>query len=374
MRNFLSDTLAFLTGLLSYIVPKKKRLYVYIPAHDPRKFASNTKALFIYSNENHKEIKNVYIARNHKVYNEIKSQGYLAVNNPILAIWNVLRAEHIIIDATLKRLSDGNFSIIQLWHGTGFKDIGLLNNNNDSKLNRIKKHYKKYRIIVANSNDDLKRKNDSFDSENAMITGSPRNDLFFSNRTFTDLLKRKYDVNGFDKIISYTPTFRDFNTTEPFSESFWNRLNDYLIRSNSVFLIKKHPWDKYLKVPANFSNIKDFSTLVSDVQELLLISDVLISDYSGIITDFAITGKPIIIYNYDYDQYMETCRTMYYDLNEIFPKPFVKDEEDLLNKISDQDWTNTPLAQESYQNFKNKFHTYNDGNSSKRVMEAILKL
>ena len=77
----------------------------------------------------------------------------------------------------------------------------------------------------------------------------------------------------------------------------------------------------------------------------MIITDLLISDYSGIITDFVITDKPVILYMYDFQLYLENCRSMYFDLEEILPKPFVFKEEDLLEKIINSDWTKDKKAE-----------------------------
>lgn len=375
MKKNIKSLFFYLIGIISYFIPKERALYAYIPIHDKSKFSGNIKALFLYSIVNHPEIKNVLITTSPKVYDEIKKSNYNVIINPLKSIWIMLRAEHLVIDATTNTLFYGKFSIIQLWHGTGFKNIGLLNTNTrGNDLKKYNKHYSKYRFVVATSKDDAVRKDDSFGKKVALVTGSPRNDFFFSNKEYVEIVKEKYDISNFDKIITYAPTFRDFETVAPFSKHFWESLNEILQQQNAVFVVKKHPWDKHLNVPVEFSNIKDLSVVVSDVQELLLVSDVLISDYSGIMTDFAITNRPIIVYNYDYVQYKETCRTMYYDLDEILPKPFVKNEDDLLKKITNLNWVKDAAVKESYAHFRNKFHYFLDGNSSERVLAEIMNL
>lgn len=128
-------------------------------------------------------------------------------------------------------------------------------------------------------------------------------------------------LETYSRIISYAPTFRDFETTEPFFESFWRSLQDFLDRTNQVFIFKTHPEDRNLKVLSNFKNIKDLSHIVDDPRELLLISDLSIS--SSLTTDFTLTGKPTLIYAYDFEGYKNNCRSIYYDLEEIISKPFV---------------------------------------------------
>ena len=282
-----------------------------------------------------------------------------------------------IIDATETKYTNWNLRIIQLWHGTGFKNIGLLNDlniNNDNVINTLKKNYSKYKLVVATSVSDRERKVESFGVKNVVITGSPRNDIFFDFSITADTIKSKNNLNKYNEIISYTPTFRDFETFAPFSNRFWEKLNEYLILNNTLFIVKKHPWDEYLSIPNCYSNIKDMSNIFIDVQELLLITDILISDYSGIMTDFALTNKPIICFMYDWEEYANTCRTSYYDLSSILPKPFVYQEEELLDRIMSRKWLKEDQYIKSYDSFRNMFHKYLDNSSCKRVMAEITKI
>lgn len=375
MKRILLDFFIYVCAAFSLIIPKKKSYFVFIPLHDTKKFSGNIRALVLYAIQHHLDIDVALITFNKSVFKKAKSEGVPSIYSYFGAFKAVLRAEHLIIDSGTHFFSLGNFSIVQLWHGTGFKHIGLLNNNT-SKNNkiRIRKHYSKYKLIVASSEDDLKRKNKSFGTNKSVITGSPRNDIFFENEIYINGLRKVYNVMGYSKIITYAPTFRDFETCSPFSEEFWSKLNDYLKKSNTLFIVKKHPWDRYLKILNEYSNIRDFSKSISDVQELLLFTDYLITDYSSIATDYAITGRPILIYAYDYDLYRKKCRSIYYDLEDILPKPFIKNEDDLLDSIKSGFNINSLEAGGAYEGFKRKFHCYFDGNSSKRVMEEIFKI
>src|SRR5690554_472602 len=172
MKKLLKDLFFFMIGILSYVVPKEKNLYAYLPIHDKNKFSGNIRALFLYSTINHPEITNVLITTNSKVYDEVKKMGYQVIHNQLKTVWCMLKAEHLIIDATTNTLFFGRFSIIQLWHGTGFKKVGLLNNNiTKSDLKKFYKHYNKYRFVVATSKDDVIRKNDSFGKKLALVIG-----------------------------------------------------------------------------------------------------------------------------------------------------------------------------------------------------------
>lgn len=363
-------------AIASYFIPKKKGYYAFFPILYKREFAGNIKALMLYAAQNHKEIKTVLLSKDKNVIHEAQIHGLNTKDTTFGMMWANLRAEHILVDtSTTGHFRRGKFSLIQLWHGSGFKEVVLQNSH---LTNRQRKELelinKKYKIIAATSECDAKKQNISFNSNTAVITGYPRNDVFFGDKSHFIDLKVKYNLDKYDKIIAYIPTFRDLEPLPPFSEDFYRKLQSLLEENNAAFVVKKHPADKFLEIPENLQNIKDLSHEFADVQELLLITDVLISDYSSIITDFALTRKPILIYSYDLEQYMEICRPLYYDIEEVLPQPFIKDENDLLEKLKDESWAKTPEAINSYENFIKTFHQYLDGNSSQRVMEAIKKL
>jgi len=390
MRNailFIFDTvLQILLILFSYIVPKKKGL-ILLTSSDGISLADNPKYLYHYLLNNKTGFLPYWSTKNHDLFVELKNNDF-----PVTYIYSLhhfikaLRSEIIICDDTENPVLYnglfyflGRFKSLLTWHGTGFKKIGLMDDKYSREsysfgkilLSIRKKIYQNYFFIIATSEKDKERKELCFRNKNIYITGSPRNDIFF-NKEYDSELKSKYNLERYSKILLYVPTYRENNTNKPFSEKFYGKFQDYLDKENYVFIIKKHKYDKALFVPDNHQNIIDMSTRISDVQELMLVTDVLISDYSSIVTDFVLTGNPILFYIYDYREYTRSCRGFMYDLKEILPGPFVYDEEDLLNKISNLSWFNNTVYKKKYDKFQNDFQKYKDGRSSERVV-TILK-
>lgn len=374
MRGIIKQITALALGFASYFIPKKKNYYAFFPTSYKDNFSGNAKALALYITQNHKEIEVVILSTNKNLRKEAKAYDLKTKETTLGIAWASLRAQYVLIDATVGNFRYGNFSVIQLWHGAGFKEVGLLAYITDAQRKKITQICRKYKLVVSTSESEATKQNVSFDTTTAVSTGYPRNDIFFKDKKYINNLRKKYDIEKYKKIISYTPTFRNFETEAPFSKSFWSKLSDYLVEVNALFIVKKHPLDKYLKVPSKFQNIKDMSHKITDVQEFLLLTDVLISDYSSIITDFVLTDKPILIYPYDFELYKQKCRAMYYDIEDIFPKPFVEDEKDLIEKLKNDEWLEDEEYLESYENFKNIFHQNLDGNSSQRVIQEILKI
>ena len=104
-------------------------------------------------------------------------------------------------------------------------------------------------------------------------------------------------------------------------------------------------------------------------QDLLRISDVLITDYSGIFFDFLLIQKPIIFFQYDKRKYISKNRELYFDVNNKKLKlgSSVEHVKDLIKKID----SNTMNNKKKYKIALSKFQKFKDGNSSKRIYEYI---
>lgn len=372
MKDFLKRHI----NKFTYVIPKKRNLYAFLPIHDSRKFSGNIKSHLLYVKENHPELHCVLLTSHKNVAQEAEKLGIRTTSNKISFYWNKFRAELIFVDASAGSLGYGRYKFVQLWHGAGFKYVGILWEKEEKPTEKRRKIYRKIydrcELVAATSESNAEIQNRSFVTDKATITGYPRNDLFFLNSGFPESIRKKYGLETYNQIITYAPTFRDKQTHPPFSAEFWRKLNTLLEEKNEILVIKKHPYEKFLIPPDSFSHVKDVTEKISDTQELLLITDILITDYSSISTDFAITKKPIVIYAYDLEEYMQNCRGMAYDLEKTLPKPFIKTEAQLLEILQDRSWFELPEVKKSYEKFRKTFHHYLDGNASRRIMEKIL--
>ena len=109
---------------------------------------------------------------------------------------------------------------------------------------------------------------------------------------------------------------------------------------------------------------------IDDVNELYIISDMLITDYSSVFFDYANLKRPIIFYMYDLEHYRDKSNGFYIDLGEL-PGKIVKTQEELEDEIDNID-TNFKYD-EKYRKFNEKYNYLDDGNASKRVVEECIK-
>jgi len=140
--------------------------------------------------------------------------------------------------------------------------------------------------------------------------------------------------------------------------------------SNSLLIVKRHPFDKNLEIPNGFSHIIDATSRNLDMQPLLCMSDALITDWSSCMFDFLLTDRPIFAYIYDLEDYLDNSRKMYYDLTEIIPGPTSRNIAELINQLQ------TSLLKDSYREkrleMRKRFHQHIDGKATERAAEYLL--
>ena len=107
-----------------------------------------------------------------------------------------------------------------------------------------------------------------------------------------------------------------------------------------------------------------------DIADLYLAADVLVSDYSSCVYDFAVTGKPIVLFAPDLDRYRDLVRGMYFDYEEWAPGPVARTQEELAAAVAELDEV-TRAWSGRYDEFVRKFCPFEDGHASDRVVERL---
>ena len=116
------------------------------------------------------------------------------------------------------------------------------------------------------------------------------------------------------------------------------------------------------------SGIVDVSA--GDIRDLYLAADVLVTDYSSVMFDFAVTGKPIVLYVEDYQSYTTRHRQHYFDILEESPGPVATSAEELAGIVQDLPTHITQKAAQ-YRRFQQKFCPFDDGQATQRVIDRV---
>ena len=274
---------------------------------------------------------------------------------------------------------------VQLWHGTGiFKKFGYdLLNDEDKKVMEL--FSDKIDLVSVSSENavDIYANNFHIDKSKVKPFGVPRNDFYNDEHLGSDYLnelrasfEKEYPQLKAKKLVLYAPTFReDAKNNAVFDYfdigRFIHDLGDeycLAIRLHPNYMNycdEAHPID--LKELASKYDFIDF-TGYEDEQKILLLSDILIADYSSIMVDYTILNKPIILFAYDLDDYINEERGFYFDYKEKVPGKIVYDIDELIESIKKKDFDLEKLNEFSKLQFGD-FKT----NSSKLILDYILE-
>ncbi|MGW8424551.1 CDP-glycerol glycerophosphotransferase family protein [Peribacillus simplex] len=262
---------------------------------------------------------------------------------------------------------------LNTWHGTPIKKMGLDIAKN-KKSPPLLSNMSTIDIMLSQSNfeTDIFSRVFKIPRERFLACGLPRNDELVKVSTKdTKLIRDKLGIKTDKKIILYAPTFREyeqdntlkFTLAPPIDFEKWNQElgEDYMILLRAHYEV-----GKVLNVPKYnefIINVSDYSNL----NDLMIISDVLISDYSSIFFDFSLLQKPMICYAYDLDAYTQ-FRGMYFDINKELPGGAIKTEDELLNKILNLDYTYECKLTKAFQE---KYVKYS-GDATQVAVESII--
>lgn len=270
---------------------------------------------------------------------------------------------------------DGQF-YIQTWHGSlGIKRVGIdVPQNPDSDVSWMKYGIKDSEMIdfsISNSEfEDEVFKNNFWNNTEIKRLGHPRNDIFF--RDYSDIKQkifRMYNIEADFHTVLYVPSFRDDKRLWCFNLEYDNLIKTLEEKYSGkwVLLVRFHPKTKKYKdvlLPKR-DNIIDVSDY-ADIQELLVVADAAVTDYSSCIFDFMLSKKPGFIYASDYDEF-NNDRGFYYPL-EAAPFPVAHSNEELRNNILNFDYKS---YEKKVQEFLINKGCIDDGHASERVVDLI---
>lgn len=278
---------------------------------------------------------------------------------------------------------------VQCWHGTPLKKLGYdievegknaLNSNKDIRK-KYKDDAKRYSYMLSSSKFCTEKFISAFNlkalgKENVIIEqGFPRNDIL-SNYCEEEVLKIKERLGlpKDKKVILYAPTWRDDQHRSGKGYVYSNELDlDMLneaLSDSYVVLFRVH---YFVTNSFDFSKHKGFVYDVSDIDdinELYLISDMLITDYSSVFFDYAILEKPIFFYMYDLENYRDQVRGFYLNLDEL-PGEIITNEMNLVKKIQKSVANTKTDYNEMMKAFNKKFNYLHDGNASRRFIQNV---
>ena len=287
-------------------------------------------------------------------------------------------ADIILIDAyapmlTWLRLNKGT-TLIQLWHaGVGFKSVGLcrFGANGSPHINNAHRQYD-YAIVGSGSLKKVYSEVFGIEEDALIPTGLPRMDKVIdkteNDRRRTEFYELYPELKE-KKIILFAPTFRGVNAKEayyPYDKLDMKRIYD-MCGSDYVFIFKMHPFVKDRPpIPEQYSDrIKDLS-MAGDVNDMLPVVDILITDYSSIIYEFSTFRKPMLFFAFDQKSY-SVIRGFQSDYEEFAPGRICRDMDELEDAVKNKDF-----EIEKVDRFVSEDFDYLDAGSSDRFIDWMI--
>ncbi len=261
---------------------------------------------------------------------------------------------------------------IQTWHGDrGLKKIGYAAKEGVGKDLDGPIMSECNLFIAASDYGVMKaRKGLRYDGE-CMVEGMPRNDKLVNIQAYKDdaaRIKERIGVASDTKILLYAPTFRvgktEMQCVIDISQTIKILEND---GSKWICLVRAHAITKGMQMTEEdvpYSDVTDYP----DMADLLLVADILITDYSSCAGDFLLTGKPVILAHFDREEYEDKYRTLWVNVEEAGYLVAKNQQElnDLLSRI------NTYNHQEIDKKVLTYYGTKESGNSSEAVARRII--
>lgn len=340
---------------LSYLMPRNRNKWL---VGNAKAFNNNTKYFFIHVNEALPKKRCYWISKNRKCREEVRRLGYRAYHPwSLKGMWHELTAGVYVYDMRLSAFNywlSGRALRVNLWHGVGIKNIEfkrVINVEKTDTLFNYLRHpigYAKPHIFLSTSPLMTHHFAACFRIPESCCIESeyPRCAIFKKSREELRTFIRTYEsadtgsladrMEAASRVYIYMPTFRE-NKEDFLKKAGFDlpALEAVLARRNELFLFKLHPFTSIQVDTSRYRHIL-FMDNKMDIYPLLPFTDVLITDYSSIYYDYLLMpGKEILLFPFDYREYIEKERDLAFPFDEYTPGERVNTFPQLLQAIDE---------------------------------------
>jgi CDP-glycerol glycerophosphotransferase len=267
---------------------------------------------------------------------------------------------------------------LQTWHGTPLKRI-----HHDvlwapeGRLARLDRDVAKWDLLLSPNVVSTPRLRRAFGYEGEVLeSGYPRNDVLSAPgaEERRARLRRELEIAPEQTAVLYAPTWRDDAVFEAGGKDFGLELDldafEERLGADHVLLLRLHYMLTGRLAASGHRSVRDVS-FWPEVADLYLAADVLVTDYSSTMFDFAVTGRPQLFFTYDLDDYRDRLRGFYFDFEPVAPGPLLATSGELLDALTDLPAVGDAYA-ERYAEFRETFCRLEDGRAGERVVSRLL--
>ncbi|MCL2470355.1 MAG: CDP-glycerol glycerophosphotransferase family protein [Propionibacteriaceae bacterium] len=306
------------------------------------------------------------------------ASGWTRLIHNLRFVVAMAQTQYVLVDDFLPvlyplRLRRGT-RLVQVWHALGaLKRVGYSRQGRGGGPPSTSMSHKNYTDVIVSAESIRKDFAEAFSVplQTVHATGAPRSDLFFDADEQDRILEPLYDavpqLKG-KRVILFAPTFRGGQKRGAHYPAKFIDLDRFgaALGDHDLLVIKMHPFitDPLPIPPAYADKIIDLSSY-HEFNHLLLVADVLVTDYSSAIFDYALLGRPVVFYVPDLDDYTRH-RGFYYDFDEYAYGPLARTFPELLSALRDPQVDEARLRQ-----FHDKFLDRCDGHATQRFIDLI---
>jgi CDP-glycerol glycerophosphotransferase len=264
---------------------------------------------------------------------------------------------------------------VQTWHGTPLKRVHWdILWSPPGLLERLQRDVDRWDVLISPNRASTPRLRQAFRYDGEVLEiGYPRNDVLSA----PDRAERRAQVRSRLGIpdgataVLYTPTFRDDAVFADRSFELGLDADAFAeaLGGDHVLLLRLHYMVTDQLPPTHQPAVRDVS-LHPDISELYLAADVLVTDYSSTMFDFAVTGRPMAFLAYDLADFQHRLRGFYFDLAREAPGPLVETTSELIGVLREPDASRAAYA-ERYARFRERYCHLEDGRATERVLERL---
>ncbi|OEJ23395.1 transferase [Streptomyces agglomeratus] len=269
---------------------------------------------------------------------------------------------------------------LQTWHGQAIKHMGFdlpaLRLGSPERQQKHRDMISRWDALISPS-EEFERtfvRANEFTGE-LLACGLPRNDALVRCDEPAQLeraraARARLQIPDGRKVLLYAPTFRDGNTS---GGSIRVDLAELVEKTADewIVVVRPHYYDRFT-VPRELGHGVRDGRMFPDINDLLLASDALLTDYSSVMFDYANLRRPILLFTDDYDEYSTSARGTYYNLPDIAPGPMLTTTEELVEAIRDLDQVRTKWA-DAYAGFNARFNARETGRASESVVSTFFE-
>ena len=269
---------------------------------------------------------------------------------------------------------------VQVWHACGaFKSLGFEREGKPGAPKTNTRVHKCYTHMPVSSVHSGRHHAEAFGLPEKVFLpiGIPRTDIFFDEeykKNMVAKLHKQFPVlDQRKKVYLYAPTFRGNNAVDarfPMERIDWKKWGAFLKERNELLLIKMHPFvKKPVPIPEEYKDYMLDLSEYREVNDILFISDVMITDYSSVMYEFSLLRRPMYFYAFDQRMY-ENSRDFYEPYEDTVPSTsvIVKTFPALMHALENTD----DYDYDALDRFVKKNFTYTDGKSTDRFIDEII--